>query len=80
MIHNISPSNSAVSKDSGKYGAIIQLSMGAGACWAIYILGAQLLPESIKELLPVTRQFFERSVTSLGKGIIKVRDVSVLVP
>jgi hypothetical protein len=29
----------------------------------------------LKELLPVTRQFFDQAVTSLGQGIIRVRDV-----
>jgi len=32
------------------------------------------LPEQIKELLPVTRKYFEGAVTSLGQGIIRVRD------
>ncbi|KAL3775052.1 hypothetical protein HJC23_000580 [Cyclotella cryptica] len=78
VIHNVSPSMSSdISRNSGRpgLGMLIQLSMGAGACWASYVLLSQLLPESIKELLPVTRQFFDQAVTSLGQGIIRVRDV-----
>ncbi|EED90489.1 predicted protein [Thalassiosira pseudonana CCMP1335] len=76
VIHNISPSSSE-SFRYGRYGwgMVIQLSLGAGACWGAYIVFSQVLPESVKELLPVTRKFFDNAVTSLGQGIIRVRDV-----
>lgn len=63
---------------NSKYGSwttlIIQVGVGSGACWMAYILFSNYLPEQIKELMPVTRRFFENAVTSLGQGIIKVRD------
>jgi hypothetical protein len=35
---------------------------------------ASVLPEAAKGMLPVTRTFFSTAITSLGKGIINVRD------
>ena len=78
VIHNVSPSSSELSsRSSGRFfgwGFLIQIGIGAGACWGAYIVFSQLLPESVKELLPVTRKFFDTAVTSLGQGIIRVRD------
>jgi hypothetical protein len=53
---------------------IIQVGLGAGACWTAYLLFTNCLPESMKEMMPVTRKFFETAVTSLGQGILRVRD------
>lgn len=53
---------------------IVQMGLGAGACWTAYLLFTNCLPESIKEMMPVTRKFFESAVTSLGQGILRVRD------
>jgi hypothetical protein len=53
---------------------ILQLAMGAGVCWGSYMIMASILPEAAKGLLPVTRGFFSTAITSLGKGIINVRD------
>ncbi|KAL7451248.1 hypothetical protein ACHAWC_003073, partial [Mediolabrus comicus] len=52
----------------------IHLTLVSGTCWTAYIIFSQYLPEQIKELLPVTRKYFEGAVTSLGQGIIRVRD------
>ena len=77
VIHNVPPVvNDSSSSEKNWRGELIKFACGAGACWCSYILFSQLLPESIKELLPVTRQFFDQAVTSLGQGIIRVRDVS----
>jgi len=35
---------------------------------------SNLLPESIKELLPVTRKIFDKSITNVAKAIINVRE------
>lgn len=76
VIHNIAPSERSGSYSSRYgWGTLIQLTMGAGACWAGYVVFSQLLPDSLKELLPVTRKFFDKAITSLGQGIIRVRDV-----
>jgi hypothetical protein len=39
------------------------------------LLFSNLLPDSIKEYLPVTRRLFEKSITNLGKGILNLKDV-----
>jgi len=70
IIHSVSSSDSR----GGLATTIIKLSLGAGGCWAAYIVFSNLLPDQIKEMLPVTRKFFESAVTSLGKGILMVRD------
>ena len=75
VIHNVTPS-SLERSSSGRFGwgVLIQLSLGAGACWGSYLVFSQFLPDSDKELLPVTRNFFNKAITSLGQGIIRVRD------
>jgi hypothetical protein len=77
VIHNMQPaiSDSKSERNGGWRNELIKFAMGAGACWVSYVVFSQLLPESLKELLPVTRQFFDKAVTSLGQGIIRVRDV-----
>lgn len=76
VIHNMPPAPSeSITEKNGWRGELMKFAMGAGACWASYVVFSQLLPESLKELLPVTRQFFDQAVTSLGQGIIRVRDV-----
>ena len=81
VIHNMQPaiSDSKSERNGGWRNELIKFAMGAGACWVSYVVFSQLLPESLKELLPVTRQFFDKAVTSLGQGIIRVRDVSILI-
>jgi hypothetical protein len=38
-------------------------------------LPSNILPESIKEFLPVTRKVFDKSITNVAKAIINVKDV-----
>lgn len=78
VIHNIQPSDGSYNRNllsrGGWTGTIIHLTLVSGTCWTAYIIFSQFLPEQIKELLPVTRKYFEGAVTSLGQGIIRVRD------
>ena len=82
VIHNIQPSSSDSSSSSnrnllnrnGWTGTLLHLTLVSGTCWTAYIIFSQYLPEQIKELLPVTRKYFEGAVTLLGQGIIRVRD------
>jgi len=81
VIHNIQPSDRNSDRNilsrGGWTGTLIHLTLVSGACWTGYIIFSQFsqfLPEQIKELLPVTRKYFEGAVTSLGQGIIRVRD------
>lgn len=76
IIHSVSSSDGS---KSGAWGGgwtttIIQLGLASGACWTAYIIFTNFLPEQVKEMLPVTRKFFESAVTSLGQGILRVRD------
>lgn len=79
VIHNIQPSDGSSNNRNllsrgGWTGTLIHLTLVSGTCWGAYIIFSQFLPEQIKELLPVTRKYFEGAVTSLGQGIIRVRD------
>lgn len=53
---------------------LVQLTVGATACWVSYIVVSTCLPDAVKELLPVTRKFFDNAVTSLGQAILSVRN------
>ena len=53
---------------------LVQLTLGAGLCWGSYIVLSNLLPEQIKEMLPVTRKFFDAAITSLGRGLLQVKE------
>ena len=68
----------AAPSSNSKYGSwttlIIQVGFGSFACWTAYFLFSNFLPDQLKEMMPVTRKFFESAVTSLGNGIIRVRD------
>ena len=58
----------------GLYYAVLQLSLGAGLCWGSYALLVNVLPEQAKNMLPVTQGTFKAAVTSLGKGLLHVKD------
>jgi hypothetical protein len=53
---------------------LVQLGVGAGLCWGSYALLVQVLPEAAKNMLPVSQATFKTAVTSLGKGLIHVRE------
>lgn len=78
IIHSIQPSSDNSNRNllsrEGWTGTIVHLALVSGTCWTAYVVFSQLLPEQIKELLPVTRKYFEAAITSLGQGIILVRD------
>lgn len=54
---------------------LIQLTMGAVLVWGSFSILQNILPEKVKEMLPVTRKVFDTAVTSLGNGIVNIRDV-----
>jgi hypothetical protein len=49
--------------------------VGAGACWAGYVVCVHILPDAVTELLPVTKRLFEKTTQTLGKGILNVKQV-----
>mmetsp|Transcript_20973 Transcript_20973/g.45472 ORF Transcript_20973/g.45472 Transcript_20973/m.45472 type:complete len:424 (-) Transcript_20973:163-1434(-) len=74
VIHSHAPSSSG--RNDGTWTTtIVNLTLASGACWTAYIIFTNYLPDSIKEMMPVTRKFFESAVSSLGNGILRVRDV-----
>lgn len=54
---------------------LIQWTMGAVLIWGSFSILQNILPEQVKEFLPVTRKVFDTAVTSLGNGIVNIRDV-----
>lgn len=54
---------------------VVQWTIGAILIWGSFSMLQNILPEKVKELLPVTRQVFDTAVTSLGNGIVNIRDV-----
>lgn len=74
VIHAGNAGTTSSSGTSGLYGLAIQLSVGAGLCWGSYALLVNVLPEQAKNMLPVTQGTFKSAVTSLGKGLLNVKD------
>jgi len=60
--------------NGGWTATVVQLSLGAGGIWAVYVLASSYLPDGVKEMMPVTRHFFEASVSKLASGVLKVRE------
>jgi hypothetical protein len=63
----------AQSNSRGYFGLALQVTFGAASCWAAYAFISTLMPECIKEILPVNSKLFDRAVKSLGEGIIHGR-------
>eukprot|EP00538_Stauroneis_constricta_P009079 CAMPEP_0119551266 /NCGR_PEP_ID=MMETSP1352-20130426/4555_1 /TAXON_ID=265584 /ORGANISM="Stauroneis constricta, Strain CCMP1120" /LENGTH=385 /DNA_ID=CAMNT_0007597287 /DNA_START=526 /DNA_END=1683 /DNA_ORIENTATION=- len=63
----------------GSYGGrgwtitIVQFAVGAGLCVGGYAVVTNSLPDYCKELLPVTRNFFESTAKTLGQGILNLK-------
>lgn len=74
VIHTTSGTNGRGGLADKPLVLLIQLTIGAGLCWGSYIVFSNFLPEQIKEMLPVTRKFFDAAITSLGKGILQVKE------
>lgn len=49
--------------------------VGAGACWVCFLVATNALPEGMKEMLPVTRKFFESTTKALGVAVVNVKEV-----
>jgi low affinity Fe/Cu permease len=54
---------------------LVQWTMGAVLIWSSFSILQNILPDKVKEMLPVTRHVFDTAVTSLGNGIVNIRDV-----
>jgi hypothetical protein len=76
IIHTPSPTFYGGGSGSRTWTAsIVYTAAGATACWAGYIAVVQLLPDSIGQFLPVTRTIFDKTSQSLGKGILRCKEV-----
>lgn len=58
--------------------ALVQVGAVGGGIWAVYVLASSYLPEGVREMMPVTRHFFDKSVGKLATGILKVREALAL--
>ncbi|KAL7576476.1 hypothetical protein ACA910_017981 [Epithemia clementina (nom. ined.)] len=67
--------NSSDNNGSTVVTTIMKYGCGAGTIWIAYMVAASMLPDWAKDMLPVSRKFFDRAVTNLGKGILNVKDV-----
>jgi hypothetical protein len=76
IIHTPSPTIYGGGSGSKTWiGTIAYTAAGATACWAGYVAVVQLLPDSIGQFLPVTRTIFDKTSQSLGKGILRCKEV-----
>jgi len=55
-------------------GTFVYAVVGAGVCWAGYIVCIELLPDAVTELLPVTKRAFQQATKALGEGISNVKE------
>mmetsp|Transcript_26763 Transcript_26763/g.37617 ORF Transcript_26763/g.37617 Transcript_26763/m.37617 type:complete len:382 (+) Transcript_26763:273-1418(+) len=69
-----SSSSSDASTNAKLVASLVQVCIGASICWGSYLVMSNFLPDSVKEMLPVTRKFFDKAVTSLAKGIFEVKE------
>ena len=58
--------------------ALVQAGAVGGGIWAVYVVATTILPGGVKEMMPVTRRFFDESVGKLAGGILKVRETLAL--
>lgn len=56
-------------------GTIAYTAAGCAAMWGGYVVMVQVLPDSVGQFLPVTRTIFTKTSQSLGKGILKCKEV-----
>eukprot|EP00980_Cylindrotheca_fusiformis_P002679 scaffold624_cov150-Cylindrotheca_fusiformis.AAC.12 len=75
IIHTPSPTIIGSNGRTTWVGTLVYTAAGATACWAGYIVAVQVLPDTIGQFLPVTRTIFEKTSQSLGKGILKCKEV-----
>jgi len=64
--------------NKGWTAALVQVGVAGGGIWAVYVLASSYLPEGVREMMPVTRHFFDKSVGKLAAGILKVRETLAL--
>jgi hypothetical protein len=78
VIVRIDSSNSGGSGGNTRIGwmtTIVSYTALVGGVWVSYSFLATMLPEQLKQILPVTRQVFEKSSKSLAKTIYNVKEV-----
>lgn len=71
IIHTGGNGNNSTSKTLTD--TVTYYALGAGACWVGYVVLSQALPETVQEMMPVTRRFFAKTSSVLAEGIIAVR-------
>ncbi len=56
------------------WGQLIGYTVSAAGVWVSYTVAIHYLPDWAKEMLPVTRQVFDKAVTNLSKGILDLSE------
>jgi len=74
VIHSMGGGYNQQNRPMFGYYMLMQLTIGAGLCWGSYAVLTTVLPDAAKAMLPVTKGFFNTAITSLGNGILSVRD------
>mmetsp|Transcript_26505 Transcript_26505/g.55444 ORF Transcript_26505/g.55444 Transcript_26505/m.55444 type:complete len:382 (-) Transcript_26505:1209-2354(-) len=66
---------SSLTSRSGMVSVVVYASVGAGLCWVGYVVCTTLLPEQIREMMPVTQKVFAQATQTLGRGILNMKKV-----
>ena len=68
----IQTSGSGSSASDKIWGQVISYAITGAGVWITYTVMVKYLPDWAKEMLPVTRQVFDKAVHNLGKGIVEL--------
>lgn len=68
------PGSASSSAQERIMGQLIAYTVSAAGVWVSYSILINYLPDWAKEMLPVTRQVFDKAVSNLGRGIVAVSD------
>mmetsp|Transcript_60713 Transcript_60713/g.71039 ORF Transcript_60713/g.71039 Transcript_60713/m.71039 type:complete len:324 (+) Transcript_60713:69-1040(+) len=73
----IHTTNDISSKGSSIFTTVFTYVAGAAVCWGAYVMvtNSLFIPEAIKEMFPVTRNFFESTSKALGMAVLNVKEV-----
>lgn len=74
IIHQSSPGRNGSAQSMSD--TVTTVIVGTGACWAAYMIVTNIdcIPDCVKEMLPVTRYYFEQTSKQLGRGIVSVKE------
>jgi len=56
-------------------GLVVYAVGGAGLCWIGYFVCTNWLPDSVAQMMPVTKAVFSKATETLGRGILNIKKV-----